>query len=74
MLFFDEVQIDIIGAKNWYKKQKEGLEIEFSEEIEKAILYLLKTPKSYSIRYKNIRISHPKRFPFNIHFYIDEKD
>ncbi len=49
LLFFDEVQTDIIEAKNWYKKQKEGLEIEFSEEIEKAILYLLNTPKFYSL-------------------------
>jgi hypothetical protein len=72
LLFFDEVQIDVIEAKGWYKKQKEGLEIGFSKEIEISILQLLKTPKSYSIRYKNVRISHPKRFPFNIHFYIDE--
>jgi hypothetical protein len=29
-------------------------------------------PSAYSIRYKNIRIAHPKIFPYNIHFFIDE--
>ena len=31
-------------------------------------------PVSYAIRYKSIRIAHPKVFPYNIHFYIDEID
>jgi hypothetical protein len=34
---------------------------------------ILKMPSAYSIRYKNVRIAHPKVFPYNIHFYIDEE-
>jgi hypothetical protein len=30
-------------------------------------------PTAYNIRHKNIRISHPKTFPYNIHFYIEEE-
>lgn len=30
-------------------------------------------PESYAIRYKSIRIAHPKVFPYNIHFYLDEE-
>ncbi len=70
--YFDEVEADIHEAKNWYKEQKEGLEIEFATAIEKAIEHILETPKAYSIRYKKVRIAHPKVFPYNIHFYIDE--
>jgi hypothetical protein len=70
--YFDEVEADVLEAKIWYKEQKAGLELEFSAEIEKAIEKIVKTPKSYSVRYKKIRIAHPKKFPFNIHFYIDE--
>ena len=29
-------------------------------------------PFAYSVRYKTIRIAHPKVFPYNIHFYINE--
>jgi mRNA-degrading endonuclease RelE of RelBE toxin-antitoxin system len=70
--YFDQVFTDIQEAKIWYKLQKEGLEVEFSLEIINAIEKVLKMPSSYALRYKNVRIAHPKIFPFNIHFYIDE--
>jgi mRNA-degrading endonuclease RelE of RelBE toxin-antitoxin system len=70
--YFDEVFIDIQEAKIWYKQQKEGLEVEFAFAIEKAIQKVLKMPSAYSPRYKKVRIAHPKTFPYNIHFYIDE--
>ena len=70
--FFDEVIFDIQEAKFWYKEQREGLEIEFSWAIEDSIEQIIKMPFSYSVRYKNIRIAHPKVFPYNIHFYVDE--
>ena len=70
--YFDQVFTEIQEAKIWYKEQKEGLEVEFALAIETAIQEVLKMPTSYSPRYKNVRIAHPKTFPYNIHFYIDE--
>jgi hypothetical protein len=70
--YFDQVFIDVQEAKIWYKEQKEGLQVEFALAIETAIQKVLKMPTSYSPRYKNVRIAHPKTFPYNIHFYIDE--
>ena len=70
--YFDEVETDLHQAKVWYKEQKEGLEIEFANVIEKTIEHILDTPKAYAIRYKKVRIAHPKIFPYTIHFYIDE--
>ena len=71
-LFFDEVSMDLSDARQWYKEQKEGLEEEFSEEIKKALLKIRRYPFGHSIRYRNIRIAHSERFPYNVHFYIDE--
>ncbi|OYU83351.1 MAG: plasmid stabilization system [Flavobacterium sp. BFFFF2] len=48
------------------------MEIEFALAIEKAIHQVLIMPFAYPKRYHNMRIAHPKIFPFNIHFYIDE--
>lgn len=70
--FIDAVLADIKGAKGWYKEQREGLEEVFTAEIEICLHKILRTPAAYAVRYKNIRIAHPKRFPYNIHFYIDE--
>jgi hypothetical protein len=74
LLYLDEVETDILQAKIWYKAQRDGLENEFATAIEKAIQRILLTPHAYSIRYKNIRIAHPKKFPFNIHFFIKDSD
>ena len=70
--YFDEVENDVNQAKTWYKEQQDGLEIRFATAIEKAIEHLLEMPEIFAVRYKKIRIAHPKVFPFNIHFYIDE--
>ena len=72
--FFDQVIADIQEAKIWYKNQKVGLEIKLGICIEEALIKILNNPKNYVIRYKNIRIAHPKLFPYNIHFYIDENE
>ena len=71
-LYFDEVVNDIKEAKFWYKEKKEGLEIEFALAIEQAIRLIMDMPAAYPVRYKNVRFAHPKVFPYNIHFYIDE--
>lgn len=68
--YLDEVLTDIQEAKAWYKKQREGLEEEFAAAILQAIERILLIPSAYRIRYKNIRIAHPQRFPYNIHFYF----
>ena len=70
--YSDQVFTDVQEAKIWYKEQKDGLEVEFALSIETAIQKVLKMPTSYSPRYKNVRIAHPKILPYNIHFYIDE--
>jgi hypothetical protein len=70
--YFDEVLEDIQQAKKWYLNQKVGLDLEFLKAVEVCIEKVLKRPDSYAIRYRHIRIAHPKRFPFNIHFYIDK--
>ncbi len=71
---FDEALTDIQDAKLWYKEQQDGLEERFAFAIEETILKVLKMPSAYAVRYRNIRIAHPKIFPFNVHFYIDENE
>ncbi len=72
--YFDEVEVDIREAQAWYRSQKEGLEIEFAKALEKIIKQILENPRVYTVRYKKVRIAHPKIFPYNVHFYIDEAD
>ena len=71
-LYLDEVQNDVNSAKRWYAEQQEGLDARFSTAVKDALLNILKTPLIYAVRYKNVRIAHTKKFPYNVHFYFDE--
>jgi plasmid stabilization system protein ParE len=70
--YFDVAKIDIREAKAWYKKQQPGLEKRFADSIKSTVSKLKDNPLAFAVRYKNIRIAHPKTFPYNIHFYIDD--
>jgi len=72
ILYLNEVENDIIKAKQWYSEQQQDLEKRFVLAVKDAISNIIKMPAAYAIRYKNIRIAHTKNFPFNIHFYIDD--
>jgi plasmid stabilization system protein ParE len=70
--YFDEVESDVGNAKEWYKEQREGLEKEFVSSVERTISLIVKNPKIFAERYKNVRIAITRRFPYNVVFYIDE--
>jgi hypothetical protein len=70
--YFDDVKDDVMAAKTWYREQQYGLDEKFELSLKEAIANILKMPSAYAIRYKNVRIAHTKKFPYNIHFYINE--
>ena len=62
LFYFDDVRIDIKEAKAWYKQKRSGLEKSFTEAIKTALLKLKENPFVHEVKYKNIRIAHPKHF------------
>jgi len=46
--------------------------VQFASAVKEILLNILKMPSAYAVRYRNIRITHTKVFPYNVHFYIDE--
>ena len=71
-LYFDEVQKDVLVAKQWYAEQQKNLDVRFAASVKETLSGILKAPFAYAVRYKNVRIAHTRTFPYNIHFYIDE--
>lgn len=68
-----EALVDIQDIINWYNQQKSGLGEKFHQTIVSQIDSLNKTPYIYSIRYKQIRCVLVNKFPYMIHFYINEE-
>jgi hypothetical protein len=72
--YFDQVEEDIEIAKFWDNEQGPDTDLEerFALAIKETINKLQKNPFIYYPVFENIRIAHPKFFPYGVHFIIDE--
>ena len=62
---------DIAIAKAWYKKHNESLPGKFIEQINLTITSISDNPFAFAIRYKEIHIANTNRFPYAIHYFIN---
>jgi hypothetical protein len=70
---FPAALIDIQNATDWYNEQSYGLGARFQKQVVKQINKLNKTADSYTIRYNNTRCMMIKKFPFMVHFLIENE-
>ena len=63
---------DIQEATDWYNEQLKGLGSRFQKQVVTQVNTLKKNPLGYAIRYAAVRCMIVKKFPFMVHFTIDE--
>ncbi len=65
---------DFRRANSFYKETLvKGLSKRFAQEIKFTITNkIARYPTAFAIRYRNVRIDHTHKFPFAIHFLVDE--
>ena len=63
--------LEIQDAINYYDEQQSGLGQRFETELNKHILKLEKNPY-FRIRYDNVRCLPVKKFPYLVHYTLDE--
>lgn len=68
-----EAELDNQDGITWYNKQQAGLGRTFHISV-KEHLEILKTNPYYQIRYDGVRCLPLKKFPYMIHFTLDEKN
>ncbi|WP_340103385.1 hypothetical protein [Rhodohalobacter sp. 8-1] len=66
-----EVRSDIQEGIDWYNEQENGLGIQFFSSVETHFRKLQSNP-FYQVRYDDVRCMPMKRFPYMIHFTVDE--
>ena len=64
---------EILEAFDWYELQREGLGVEFINELETFYTTLLNNPNSYGYYDKPIRQGKINRFPYVVVFEIFEE-
>jgi hypothetical protein len=70
----DDALLYIKEAVDWYDKHGENLGSRFKKSVKQQINIIKSNAHSYSVRYKNVHCTLVKKFPFLIHFVIDEKN
>jgi plasmid stabilization system protein ParE len=64
---------DIQESTDWYNEQVKGLGSRFQKQVKTQINPLKKNPLGYAVRYAKVRCMLKKKFPFLVHFIIDEE-
>lgn len=65
---------DIQKANRWYEEQLPGLGERFQSQVIHQINSLKSNYLIYTIRYKNVRCMKIKKFPYLVHFRIDQEN
>ncbi len=74
MLFKLEIRplatLEVIEAYDWYELQRDGLGLEFLDELEQFYKSLLRNPNSYSYYDNPVREGKIPRFPYTVVFEV----
>lgn len=63
---------DIQKAADWYETQVKGLGNRYKKQVKLQINSLKKNPYHFAIKYKEIHCRKIEKFPFLIHYKIDD--
>lgn len=72
IIFLPETLEDMATAIKWYEKQQKGLGNRLVSDVRLSILTIKQNPFIGSVKYKEIRTISCAKFPYSIHYSIDE--
>ncbi len=73
LLVSDEAYWDIADAVDYYRHiLADNLENRFREELKQGLNYITENPEHLAVKYKEIRIYNLKKFPYQIHFLLNQ--
>jgi len=72
LLISDESRLDILDAFSWYESRREGLGKDFELCLEAGFQQIQRNPLLFQKRYKSLHIHFIDRFPYGIHYLIEE--
>lgn len=70
---YPEALSDIKSISVWYEEQRIGLGQRFKSVVKNQIDDLSYTPQKYAIRYREIRCMLIHKFPYMVHYYINNE-
>jgi len=72
LLVSQEARLDIFDAFLWYENQRDNLGFEFEISLDRSFQNIVKNPLAFQNHYDEVRICFIDRFPYGIHYVIDD--
>ena len=72
VLFSPLALVDIEQAITYYNEQQNGLGKRFASKVQEALTAIKRNSFFSSIRYGNVRCAQVPKFPFLVHYQIEE--
>ena len=66
--FTPDADTELAEAREWYARQREGLDLEFMECIDGALVRITRNPAQFPAVYKTLRRAVVRRFPFAVFY------
>jgi hypothetical protein len=66
-----ESQEDFAEIRNWYRKINASLAMQYTIDFKETLKSIQEDPLKYQIRYNDIRVKLLRKFPYLIHFSVD---
>jgi hypothetical protein len=73
LIFTPEARGDVKEPAEYYDSQLNGLGKRFKKEVQNQLLLLKQNPFTRSVRYNDVRFALIDKFPYSIHYTIDNK-
>ncbi len=67
-----QAELDLLDSAQWYENRRKGLGSNFLDAVDDKLQVVIHNPLKYQLRYKSIRLALVHRFPFAIHFTVEE--
>jgi plasmid stabilization system protein ParE len=70
MIIRPEAEADLVNARDWYERQREGLGAAFLLCVEEMLERIGRTPEMYTAVYRDVRRALTRRFPYAVYYCI----
>ena len=67
MIILPEAEADLVSARDWYERQREGLGAAFLLCVEEVLEHMGRTPEMYTAVYRDVRWALTRRFPYAVY-------
>ncbi len=72
MIIRPEAEADLVNAREWYERQREGLGAQFLLCVEEVLERIGRTPEMYAVVYHDVRRAFTRRFPYAVYYRVDD--